>query len=236
VCYGRSSALWPEYGKRLERLIDDHGLKRVCDVGGGANPVLPLEFVQSRGLHYTVLDISQEELDKAPAQYSKLRVDILAEELPNVGSFDLVFTKMLAEHVPSGERLHANIFRLLRPGGYAVHFFPTLYALPFVINRLIPERLASKILDVIAPRDRHQHDKFPAYYSWCRGPTKAMIRRLTGIGYEIIEYQGLFGHGYYKRIPLLRPLHERAVRYLLKHPIPQLTCYAFVVLRKPEGA
>src|ERR1700721_1406514 len=54
-------------------------------------------------------------------------------------SYDLVFSKMLCEHLPDARTFHANCLRLLRPGARAVHFFPTLYTLPFVANRLIPE-------------------------------------------------------------------------------------------------
>ena len=46
---------------------------------------------------------------------------------------------MLAEHVPDGYRFHSNLFELLKPGGVAFHFMPTLYSPPFVINRLLPE-------------------------------------------------------------------------------------------------
>lgn len=235
VRYGPSHEVWGGYRHIIESLIDEHGLKRVCDVGGGANPLLAIEFVRARGLQYTVLDISQTELDKAPEEYKRVLADIAGNALPEVGPFDLMFTKMLAEHVKSGERLHKNIFQLLERGGFAVHFFPTLYSLPFVVNRLMPENLASGLLDRIAPRDRHRHAKFPAYYSWCRGPTPRMLQRLEAIGYEVVEYRGLFGHGYYKRVPGLRSLHKAVVARLLRRPSAHLTSYALVILRKPKS-
>jgi hypothetical protein len=115
-----------------------------------------------------------------------------------------------------------------------VHYFPTLYALPFLVNMLIPEWFSSFLLDKILPRDRYQLGKFPAYYSWCYGPIPKMIIMLTDIGYEIVEYKGIIGSIYYKRIPILRDLHKLYMDYLVKHPNPYLTSFAQVILRKPD--
>ena len=233
VTYGHSADVWDGYQRLLERLIQGHGFKRILDVGGGANPLLPSDFVAAHDLDYTIWDLSESELEKAPACYRKVVQDIAAASLPRSQEFDLIVTKMLAEHIRDGMRLHQNIFALLSNGGTAVHFFPTLYTLPFVVNRIVPERLASRLLDLFWPRDRHQHAKFPAYYSWCRGPTKASLRRLERLGYDVIEYKGCFGHDYYRRIPLVRRWHRHVTRFLLRHPTPYLTSYACVIVRKP---
>ena len=119
--------------------------------------------------------------------------------------------------------------------GVAVHYFPTLYTLPFVLNKLIPEGLSSFLLDIFLPRDRYQLGKFPAYYSWCYGPTPPMLAMLADIGYEILEYRGYFGSIYYSRIPLVRDFHKIYSRNLYRHPNPYLTSFAQVILRKPEN-
>jgi len=77
--------------------------------------------------------------------------------------------------------------------------------------------------------------KFPAYYSWCYGPTAPMLAMLEEIGYEIIEYKGIFGIIYYKRIPVIRDLHQAYTNYLAKYPNPYLTSFAQVILRKPKN-
>ncbi len=237
IRYADSEILWARYDQLIMETIEKHALKKVCDLGGGANPVLPLDYVKERGIEYTILDFSSEELDKAPDAYAKVVHDITSAEIPPCGPFDLILTKMLAEHIPDGEIFHKNIYTMLRKGGIAVHFFPTLYALPFLLNRLMPERMGRALLKVLAPRDRYHHDKFPARYSWCRGPTRRMQQRLEGLGYEIMEYWGLYGHrGYYLRIPFMVKIHDLTVRLLLKHPTPLLTSYAYIVLRKPEAA
>ena len=114
-----------------------------------------------------------------------------------------------------------------------MHFFPTLFAFPFLMNRFLPERAARQALLAIRKRDLERHEKFPAYYSWCRGPTGAQIQRLTGLGWEIVDYVGLFGHGYYANIPVLRGAQRAFANMLVRHPLPWLTSYAYVVLRRP---
>ena len=226
---------WNEYSAFVQRMVQECGARKICDVGGGANPVLSLQFVNDNQLDCTVLDISSTELEKAPKGYKKLVQDIEAEGSGPTDQFDLVVTKMMAEHLKNGRLFHKNIFSMLRPGGVAIHYFPTLYALPFLVNRLIPERLSSYMLDVFLPRDRYQLGKFPAYYSWCYGPTSPMLKMLTEIGYEIMQYRGFFGNTYYTRIPILRNLHRAYTQYLAKHPTPYLTSFAQVVLRKPKN-
>ena len=138
---------------------------------------------------------------------------------------------MLAEHITNAPQFHANIRKILAPEGVAAHFFPTLYAIPFLMNRMIPESLSDRLLSVFAPRDRFQRAKFPAYYQWCRGPTRRQFQRLASVGLAVVEYIGFFGHGgYYRRLPGIRQIHELATRMLMKFPNPCLTSYAFLVV------
>jgi hypothetical protein len=117
----------------------------------------------------------------------------------------------------------------------AFHFFPTLYALPFIINKFLPENLSQKLLGLFYKhRDNAgHHGKFPAFYHMCKGPTLSQIKALENFSYSIEKYIGFFGHGYYEKIPVLRSFNESLAKQLLKHPIPWLTSYAYLVLSKP---
>ena len=117
-------------------------------------------------------------------------------------------------------------------GGIALHFFPTLYAPPFVVNKLIPEMLSSRVLALVAPRDERMQRKFPAFYKWCRGPTRRQLARFERLRYRVLEYRGFFGHGYYNRMPALRGALDRVAGFLVRHPVPHLTSYAWVMLQK----
>lgn len=235
ITYDRSDRAWSQHYAQLVSLIRTQGLRRICEVGGGANPLLALDAIRELGLEeYTVLDVSAVELAKAPTGYRKLQADICGEISSTPENFDLVFSKMLAEHVPDAIAFHRNVRRLLRPGGLAFHFFPTLYALPFVVNRWLPENITKHLLSVLSPRDDYQHAKFPAYYRLCRGPTPLQLAALRELGYEVLSYTGYFGHeSYWRRIPPIARLSAWLSGWLLRHPNPWLTSFAWVTLRRP---
>jgi 2-polyprenyl-3-methyl-5-hydroxy-6-metoxy-1,4-benzoquinol methylase len=171
-------------------------------------------------------------LSKAPENYTKILADIASPNFKIDTKFDLVFSKMLAEHIIDAEQFHKNILSCLNYNGLAVHYFPTLYTLPFFINYIIPDHLADILLHIFDPRDRHQHAKFPAYYRWCRGPTRKQIQRFISLGYDVVEYRGFWGHGYYNKIKVLDKIESIKTNFLLQHPNPFFTSYAYVVLKK----
>ncbi len=60
----------------LEQLIDEHAIRSICELGGGANPVLTPERLAQRRLDYLLVDIDPRELAKAPAGYATLEADV----------------------------------------------------------------------------------------------------------------------------------------------------------------
>jgi SAM-dependent methyltransferase len=236
IKYGTTKEAWDNFLPFVEERIRESRSVSICDIGGGANPHLSLNTINNLNLDYWVLDISETELNKADPGYNKIVANIAEEDLTIAPEkkFDLIFSKMLAEHVKDAESFHRNVFNLLKPGGCAIHFFPTLYAFPFLVNYLLPEYLAGKILNLVAPRDRYRNEKFPAYYCWCRGPTINQIGRFEEIGYVVDQYHGYFGHeGYYSRLGILKRIHLKKTQRLLKNPNPLFTSYAYVVVRRP---
>ncbi|MDR6299796.1 class I SAM-dependent methyltransferase [Mesonia maritima] len=228
---------WELAPQFLSNLITSYKIKNVLEIGSGANPTLDAETILSLGINYTTNDLSAEELKKAPKEFATWKADLCnSEDIKNHSKkYDLIFSRMVNEHIENGEQYYKNIFHLLEPGGITAHCFSTLYAFPFLVNRILPENLSDKLLDIFNPRDRHQHEKFPAYYSWSRGPSKKSIKKFQSIGFEVIEYVGYFGHSYYrKRLPFLHSLEQRKANYLVKNPISSLTSYAHVILKKPK--
>ena len=150
ISYGKSDDAWLGYKNFIISQIQSGEIKNVCDIGGGANPQLDSNTINELGIKYSILDISQAELDKAPDEYEKINADIASSDIQTEPTFDLMFSKMLAEHVRDGAQFHKNVFDLLNPGGIAIHFFPTLYTLPFLVNRVFPETLTDKLLNYFA--------------------------------------------------------------------------------------
>ena len=225
--------LWNSFDDRLVELVETTGAVHVGELGGGANPTMAVTSRIGRPVELTVLDISEDELAKAPSGVQKLRVDLCTDEPPVRERFDLVFSRMLCEHVRSGARFHRNCRAMLREGGYAMHFFPVLTSLPFVLNRALPEALGERVVEAILPSRRRagKHSKFPAYYRWCWGPTPQQLARYRAVGFEVVSYDAGIGHAYYAKVPVLRNLERAKSRFLLEHPSPWLAAYALVVLR-----
>jgi SAM-dependent methyltransferase len=244
VRYGLSNQADEQFRRTLLELAESVAGGRVCEIGGGANPALPIELVERLNLEYTIVDVSADELDKAPSQYQKVCADISRPGHNVHGPFDLIFSFWCAEHVANGEAFHRGVYHLLSDGGRALHLFPTLYALPFVLNRLIPERFSEQLLLWLQPHRAPEgdHGKFPARYSWCRGPSRRQVHRFRKLGYQIEEYAAYFGHsgnvafgaGYLDRVPPLCWIHEQVSRCLMTCPSPMLTTYAYVQLLR-EG-
>ena len=233
IHYDHYSSAWG-----FEHFLRDLVLKsqstKICEVGAGANPVLNLEFMSAHSLDYTLIDISEAELAKTNPAYTKVIADVADKRFVPFDRYDVVFSKMLAEHVHDAEAFHRNVYSLLSKDGLAVHFFPTLYALPFLLNRFLPDSWSDWIVQRVSPSRSKEgkHGKFPARYEWCYGPTRRQLQRFASIGYEVQEYVGFFGHAYFDRIAPLRLLSSWTTRYFLAHPSPHLTSYAYVVLRR----
>jgi SAM-dependent methyltransferase len=228
--------LWRSYPDFVVQLARRYGVSDVAELGGGANPKVADADEWGFVNHRVVIDISAGELAKASSGVEKRVADLSRPITNGHNSYDLVFSSMLCEHLPDPRTFHQNCFNLLRPGGLSVHFFPTLFAFPFVVNKLIPERLAHAVLSKIhkARLEHGKHDKFPAYYRWTTGPTRRAVKRFESVGFEVKEFYATFGHNYYHQIPPLRASEFAKARFLLRHPVPSLTSYAVVVLRKPE--
>jgi SAM-dependent methyltransferase len=228
---------WSNSQAYLLDIIAGYKPKSILEIGSGRSPMLPVEMVKNADFTYTTNDIDEEELEKAHPAYKRLLLDLCDGDLSHLQpeSYDLIFSHMVNEHVKDGRKYYSNIYNLLKPRGITWHAFSTLYALPFVANWIIHEKISDALLSYFAPRDRDKHGKFAVHYSWSRGPLNSSIAAFESIGFDVVEYIGAFGHSYYKsRLPLLHKFEKAKASFLLCNPIPQLTSFASVLLRKPE--
>jgi hypothetical protein len=60
---------WEDFQKTVYQVILRNEFKSIAEIGGGANPLLSLEFVNEQKLDYHIIDISQEELSKADTRF-----------------------------------------------------------------------------------------------------------------------------------------------------------------------
>lgn len=222
------------YKASVARLIASKSRPDIIEIGAGRSPLFSETDLPENVGSYTIGDISSKELDFAPGSWNRSCFDICGDVSSMPARFDLAFTRMLAEHVPDGHKFHSNVFSLLKPGGAAFHFMPTLYSPPFVINKLLPESISRGILRAFfVNRNEDEIPKFPARYSMCYGRSPRLIRQYKSIGYTEVDIEAFYGHNYFSKIPIVRELDAGLTRLAYKRGLTQLGAYAYVTLVKP---
>ena len=133
---------WNATAAYIKELISSHKLNSILEIGAGANPTISPEYINEFKLNSTISDI---ELQKADHIYNKLIADFSSKV--NISQkFDLVFSRMVGEHISDGETFHKNVYSILNKGGLSFHCFSTLYSFPFIINRFLPDKLSDLLL------------------------------------------------------------------------------------------
>ena len=137
---------WDRFPAFVRSLILENRLKRVAEIGAGANPALSPEFAHDHRLEYLAVDEDEAELKKA--QGDKLTVYDVCEKACRIpgAPYDLVFGRMAAEHFRDAYAAYDNMLHSLVPGGIVVQSFACLYSVPFLVNRLVPESVSDLLL------------------------------------------------------------------------------------------
>lgn len=140
--------------------------QRILDLGSGAKPFLAPDE-RPAGVHYAGLDISAEELEKAPeGSYDAGYVaDAVQRREDLVDSFDLVISYQVLEHVKPLAAVLENMRAYLVPGGTMVSKFSGTFSIFGLVNRVIPHRVSVWALHRFLGDDPER--VFPAYYDRC---------------------------------------------------------------------
>jgi len=113
-----------------------------------------------------------------------------------------------------------------------ISFHPTLFALPFVVNKLMPEALSRRLLRSLFPnRTDTGFPKFHAYYSgcYCTNAVRDAIRKL---GFREVEQVPFYTHSYYQKIPLARNLHRQTAKLAAAHNLALLAAFCYTAAVK----
>lgn len=202
----------------------------MLEIGAGPNPSVSDALINQYKIDYHLNDFSADELNKGDNKYLKIPGDFIA--LEGLGKYDIICSRMVLEHVEDAKAFHEKVVAHLNPGGIAIHFFATLYALPTSLNLLLPESWSDKLVKWGQGRDEEFHGKFPAKYDWCRGPIKGFNRKFEQLGYEVREHRGYVGHDYLCNQKLFYPLEKIYSQLLLKMNAPIMSSNAILVLQK----
>ena len=154
------------YKFRVADLINEQRARVTLDVGTGKEcPFLP--FVRDPRLHVIIgVDCSEHELSRNADLPLKIVADA-AGGLPfRDGSMDLVVSRSVVEHIKDNHAFFADCSRVLGPGGILVHTFPGKFTPFALLNRMMPNALAKRLLAYLHP-DWKDECGFIAYYDKC---------------------------------------------------------------------
>lgn len=154
---------------------------QILDVGSGAEPTLSPE-ARPPGSRYVGLDVSPHEFTRAQGgSYDETVIANVCDHLPElVGRFDLILSFQVLEHVePLGDAIE-NMRSYLQPGGLMVHRLSGGRSLASLLNRGMPESLASWL--EVRLRGRDPDSIFPATYDHCTySDLKTMLRDFSSL-------------------------------------------------------
>jgi SAM-dependent methyltransferase len=219
---------WKNYKSVVLSLQREFDCKSLIEIGGGRSPLIDEQEHKGLGVEYTVNDISATELALSPKWPFKACFDICSPPSGTDSSFDLIFSKMVLEHIPNAKAAYQAIYNLLAPGGVCLSFFPTLFCLPFLVNYLVPETLSLKLQRMADPR---ANPKFPAYYTWCRS-TASLRRNLEAIGFREVVICAFYGHSYYRSIPLVYNMQRQWTQLARAKDLRLQSSFAYAFVRK----
>jgi SAM-dependent methyltransferase len=223
--------MFRQFADSILSLCAEFGLQDALEIGGGRSPLFDPSDFEAVGSIYHINDIEQGELDLAPDSIPPERricFDIAAADLTPHRTYDLVYSKSVFEHVKGTHQAWINTYNLLRPGGVALHFFPTFYCPPFVANRILPEWLSERIL---SSTPGFEYKKFPALYDGCRS-TDRQRRRIESVGFSEVTLVPFWGHAYFNRIPVLRGAERWLTAQAAGRGVRSYTSYCYALARK----
>ncbi|MHB8885162.1 MAG: class I SAM-dependent methyltransferase [Methylovirgula sp.] len=225
------------YKATIIRLAQERNLTRHLEIGGGRDPLFLPNDLQRLGFDVTLNDISAHELALAPNGYKKIVCDIIADSGPAIlgeECYDLAYCRMVMEHVPDVAKMWRNIHAALAPGGVMLSFFPTLYAPPYVLNRMIPEKWSRFILETIFPDRKEDGDnpKFPAFYDHCFSDERHIKPMLESAGFSDIVIVPFWGYSYFWKFPGLKQIDAAFTRLARKRNWRFVSSFAYVIATK----
>ncbi len=167
----------------------------VLDVGCGRRTHFS-DLLRSKQTVIVGLDSDIEEL-RQNQDLRYLVVSDASRALPFAnGSLDLVTTRSVLEHLKDTEQFFKESYRILSPGGYAIHILPCRNAPFAMLNRLLSNRKTKRLLSFLYPEVQGGWG-FPAYYVNCSYELiqAALIRN----GFEIEQIHVRFYQATYYR-------------------------------------
>ncbi|MBQ9389291.1 MAG: class I SAM-dependent methyltransferase [Synergistaceae bacterium] len=192
-CHSLIAKLFPQtkhsaykhYREQVNNNLSDN--MTALDIGGGKRCLFAPESRKFKGIKIIALDVSPEELEYNNDADEKIVFDLTSGERVPIDdeSVDMITSSSVLEHLKNLENAVTEVSRILKKGGKFISVFPSKFALFAIINQLLPNWLARKILFTINPA-AIGFGGFKAYYNRCYYP--ALKNLLAKHGFKNINF------------------------------------------------
>jgi len=224
--------LGERYLERISALMHEQRPEVVVDVGGGRSCRFAADRPTGVGTRIVAVDAAADEL----ALNKEVDETIVADAsrgLPfESNSVELIVSRMTIEHLPDVETFVRESARVLRPGGCCVYLFAGRNAPYALVNRILPPRLASRLIHVLRPGSEGVYG-FRAYYDRCSPRAIERLLRDSGfddVGLEV-DYEQAPYFDFFVPLYVVAALYDAVVRGL---DLRNLAALILVCAQKPE--
>jgi SAM-dependent methyltransferase len=212
-------------------LLGEPGANVVADVGGGRTWYFGDSYRANPQFKLIGIDVDADELALNTSLDQAVVADVGASLNVPDNSIDLILSRATVEHIADNQGFLNNVNKALRPGGKAAFVFANKWAPPLILNRLISNRIANKLLLALVPGTQG-YGGFKAYYDRCG--YSEFKRTIEAAGLEIeYEYCSYYSSAYFQ---FFLPLHFISILFDLFRQaisIRNFSSMNLFVVRKP---
>ncbi len=160
----------------INGFINKRQLNYVLEIGGIDRPLLK----KSKRIEYDGMDI--EYKDRCKEFYDHFQVQSIEE--PISGTYDLIVSTALLEHVQDNTLSFAHMHKALRTGGYIIHYAPSKYHPYSLILRFSGPKIQKWLIKTFRPW-AEQTTGYPVFFDKCS--PKEIKRISKNIGFRQIQ-------------------------------------------------
>jgi ubiquinone/menaquinone biosynthesis C-methylase UbiE len=217
------------YEETVARYLNAQPRQLVVDVGAGRTSHFA-RFRTDTSTRIVAVDASEEEV-RHNADADEIRIANVVENLPFAANeVDLLVTRSVLEHLPDVRRFIENSARVIRPGGYCIHLFPSKFAPFALINQALPSRVSATLVHFVRPGTENVLG-FPTFYD--RTYRSAVKSMLEETGFSVVEETTTYAQSSYFAFLVPLFLLSAAYELLVSHVgVRDLGAYTLIVARK----
>jgi ubiquinone/menaquinone biosynthesis C-methylase UbiE len=145
------------------------------------------------------------------------------------GSFNLVSSSMVFEHLKQPRAQLEEISRVMNPGGELIFLTPNTKGYTTILGRIAPEFLKTRLIRFF--HDREEHDVFPAFYR-INSPAR-IAQAVRESGFEAREIRLIPSAAQFMKIPPLVILELLWIRLTMTKRLEALRTNLIVRCVKP---